>query len=359
MPGGGRSHQSRPEGVILTATVPATRTARRITGIKPTGDLHLGNYVGAIRPMVAAQPGPAPDGADATESIVFIADLHAMTVEHDPARLAARTLDLAMLLLAAGVDPERTTLYAQSQVPEHTELHYLLECATMYGEAHRMIQFREKSAGGGPVRLSLLTYPVLMAADILLHDIAQVPVGEDQRQHVELARAVAQRFNGRYGATFVVPEAVNPQVAARLMDLSDPGAKMGKTNASGAGTLRLLDEPDVLRRKIQRAVTDDLGEVRYDRQRQPGVANLLEILAACADDSPAELAGLFDSYGDLKAAVADSVVATLRPVRERYADLAAEPDVVREALALGAARAHERASATVGRARLALGLLPR
>jgi tryptophanyl-tRNA synthetase len=336
---------------MTSATAPTTVTTRRITGLKPTGQMHLGNYVGAIRPMVSAQYEH--------DSIVFIADLHAMTRDHDAAGLAARTLDVAMLLLAAGVDPARTTLYAQSHVPEHTELHYLLECATYDGEARRMIQYKEKSAGGQPVRLSLLTYPVLMAADILLHDIAQVPVGADQRQHVELARDVAIRFNGRYGPAFVVPEAVNPQVAARLMDLSDPGAKMGKTNASDTGVLRLLDSPGTLRRKISRAVTDTLGEVRYDRQAQPGVANLLEILASCSDDDPALLAPLFDTYAEVKAAVADAVVATLRPVRERYADLAADPSVVREALAAGADQARERAGRTIRRARLAMGLLPR
>jgi tryptophanyl-tRNA synthetase len=335
----------------MTDTTPTTRTTRRLTGLTPTGGLQLGNYLGAIRPLVSAQYE--------TESTIFIADLHAMTVEHDPAALAARTVEVAMLLLAAGVDPQRTTIYAQSHAPEHAELHYLLECVTHYGEAQRMIQFREKGAGQPGVRLSLLTYPVLMAADILLHDIAEVPVGEDQRQHVELARDVAVRFNGRYGTTFVVPRAVNPQVAARLADLSEPCVKMGKTNAGDAGVLRLLDPPQVLRRKVRRAVTDDLGEVRYDPAGQPGVANLLEILAACAGDSPAALAPLFTSYAELKSAVADAVVATLRPVQERYADLAADPTIVRDALAAGAARARERAAATLARARLALGLLPR
>ncbi len=335
---------------MSTETAPEIRTTRRITGLKPTGELHLGNYVGAIRPLVSAQYE--------VDSTIFVADLHAMTLEHDAASLGARTLEVAMLLLAAGIDPARTTLYAQSHVPEHTELHYLLECATYDGEARRMIQFKEKSAGPDPVRLSLLTYPVLMAADILIYDIDEVPVGEDQRQHVELARDVAHRFNTRYGPTFVVPRAVNPPVAARLMDLSDPGSKMGKSSASAAGVLRLLDPPDVLRRKISRAVTDNLGEVRYDPAGQPGVATLLEILAACSGDSPAVLAPLFDSYRELKAAVGDTVEATLRPIRERYADLSADPTIVRDALATGAAKARDRAAATVGRARLALGLLP-
>jgi tryptophanyl-tRNA synthetase len=336
---------------MSTATTAHTRTTRRITGLQPTGEPHLGNYVGAIRPLVTAQYD--------VDSTIFVADLHAMTLGHDPAQLGARTLKLATLLLAAGIDPASTTLYAQSQVPEHTELHYLLECVTHDGEARRMIQYKEKSAGPEPVRLSLLTYPVLMAADILIYDIDEVPVGEDQRQHVELARTVAHRFNTSYGSTFTLPRAVNPVVAARLMDLSDPRSKMGKSNADGAGVLRLLDPPDTLRHKIGRAVTDDRGEVRYDPAGQPGVANLLEILAACSGDSPALLAPLFDSYRELKTAVGDAVVATLRPVRERYADLAADPTIVRDALAVGAARARERAAGTVRRARLALGLLPR
>src|SRR5947208_2695372 len=220
---------------------------RRLTGFTPSGDLHLGNYFGAIAPIV--------DGQRACDTVVFISDLHALTQEHDPAQVRRRTLEFATLLLAAGADPATCLFLVQSHVPEHTELHYLLECATGYGEAHRMIQFREKGGRGRQVRVSLLTYPVLMAADILMYDTAQVPVGDDQRQHVELARAVATRFNSRYGPTFTVPEAVNPPVAARLMDLTEPTVKMSKTAPSPAGALRLLDAPDVLRRKVMRAVT--------------------------------------------------------------------------------------------------------
>jgi tryptophanyl-tRNA synthetase len=321
---------------------------RRISGFKPTGSLHLGNYLGAIRPTIDAQ--------HEAESLVFIADLHALTVEHDPAGLRAQSLEVATVLLAAGLDPARCTLFAQSHVPEHTELHYLLECVTSYGEAHRMIQFKEQAARQQQVRLSLLTYPVLMAADVLLHDIDEVPVGDDQSQHVELTRDVATRFNGRYGETFVIPKACHPRIAARVMDLSDPGAKMGKTNTTDAGVLHLLDPPEVLRRKVMRAVTDTGREVRYDPQRQPGVANLLDILAACVDDSPAALAELFSSYGELKSAVADTVVSLLRPVQARYRDLAAEPEAVRAVLREGAARVRPRASATVARARDAIGL---
>jgi tryptophanyl-tRNA synthetase len=345
---------------------------RRLSGFTPSGHLHLGNYLGAIRPVVDSQHD--------ADTVALVVDLHALTVEHHPQRVRTLTGELAGMLLAAGVDPERTLCYVQSHVPEHTGLHYLLECATYFGEARRMIQFKEKSKTQPQVRLSLLTYPVLMAADILLHDIDEVPVGEDQTQHVELARDIAVRFNNRYGEIFVVPKAVNPPVAARVMDLADPTAKMGKSSSTDAGVLYLLDPPEVLRRKVMRAVTDSGSEVtgsevRYEPGRRLGVANLLEILAACtgysgsaashpsgsataASDGPAALAGLFRSYGELKAAVADSVIATVRPLQARYADLRAEPGYVDSVLADGAERARERVAATVRRARDAIGLLP-
>jgi len=322
--------------------------SRRLSGFKPTGHLQLGNYLGAIRPMLQAQY--------TSDSVVLVVDLHGLTVEHNPMRLRSLTEEQAIVLLAAGIDPRHCTFYVQSHVPEHYELHYLLESATSYGEAHRMVQFKEKSVAGAQVRLSLLTYPVLMAADILLHDTDVVPVGDDQDQHVELARAVANRFNGRYGETFVVPRAEHPQTAARIMDLSDPTAKMGKTSSVHSGTLFLLDPPDVLRRKVMRAVTDTGTEVRYDPEAKPGVSNLLEILAGCVEDTPTALAGLFDSYGELKSAVADSVVATVSPIQQRFDDLAKDPDYVREILADGATRARERAARTVRRAKEAIGL---
>jgi tryptophanyl-tRNA synthetase len=319
--------------------------SRRLSGFKPTGHLHLGNLLGAIRPAIEE------------ETVILIADLHALTVEHDPATVRELTREAATLLLAAGVDPDRSLCYVQSQVPEHTELHYLLECATSYGEAHRMIQFKEKAATQEQVRLSLLTYPTLMAADILLHRTEEVPVGADQTQHVELARDIAVRFNNRYGPTFTVPKAVNPSFGTRIRNLSDPLGKMGKTNSTDAGVLYLLDPPDVLRRKIMRAVTDAGREVRYDPAGQPGVANLLEILSGCVADDPGTLAGLFTSYGELKEAVADSVVATLRPIQARYADLAAEPGTVAEILREGARRARAQARVVVRTARRRLGLL--
>jgi tryptophanyl-tRNA synthetase len=335
----------------MTATLTTTRTLpkRRLTGLKPTGHLHLGNLLGAIRPVI--------DDQYRAETIVFLADLHALTVTHEPARVRELTLEQATTLLAAGLDPDRAMLYVQSQLPEHAELHFLLECATGYGEAQRMIQFREKAAAQQQVRLSLLTYPVLMAADILLHDAEEVPVGEDQSQHLELARDVAIRFNSRYGETFTVPRAVYPEVATRLMDLSNPTAKMGKTSSADAGTIFLLDPPEVIRRKVLRAVTDSGSGVDYDPATRPGLANLLEILAACVDAPPATLAADFPSYSRLKRAVAEAVEAMLRPIQLRHAELTRDPGYVRRVLAEGAERARDNAADTVHRAKRAIGLL--
>jgi tryptophanyl-tRNA synthetase len=327
-----------------TSTRTAVRT-RRLSGFQPTGHLHLGNLLGAMRPLVSAQEN--------TDSIALIADLHALTVEHDPDSVRAFTREQAAVLIAAGVDPRRTPITVQSRVPEHPELHYLLECVTAHGEAARMIQFKEKSAAGGPVRLSLLTYPVLMAADILVHDIAEVPVGADQSQHLELARTLATRFNSRYGDAFVVPEGVQPESAARVMDLADPTRKMGKTNGAGAGRIGLLDAPEVIRRTIARAVTDTVGQVRRDPVAQPGVTNLLTILEACTG-APAPA---IPSYGALKKQVTEAVDALLAPIRVRYAELAADPGHLDAVLADGAARVRPAAAATVRRARQAIGLL--
>ncbi len=340
-PGPGGRHRAR----WVSRTGPAVGdpkgqpVTRRLSGFKPTGHLQLGNYLGAIRPMV--------DSQHHTDSVVAVVDLHALTITHDPPRVRALTLEAATLLLAAGVDPDVSLLYVQSHVPEHTELHYLLECATGYGEAHRMIQFREKSTA--QTRLSLLTYPVLMAADILLHDADEVPVGTDQTQHLELARDVAARFNGRYGPTFTVPRAVTPPVAARVMDLAHPTAKMGKTNASSAGVIALLDSPDTVRRKVMRAVTDSGAAA----ERSPGVANLVDILTACTGETPGE----FGSYSDLKRAVADAVVATLDPIQRRHRELTEDPGYVRGVLATGARLARARGAGVVTRAKDALGLL--
>jgi tryptophanyl-tRNA synthetase len=318
---------------------------KRLTGFQPTGNLHLGNLLGAMRPLVDAQ--------ETTDSIAMIADLHALTLDHDPAQVRATTIEVATLLLAAGIDPERTPIIANSQLPEHTELHYLLECVTGFGEASRMIQFKEKSAGGRPVRLSLLTYPVLMAADILVHDVSEVPVGEDQNQHLELARTLATRFNARYGETFTVPEGVRPESASRIMDLADPTSKMSKSSPSAAGRIGLLDPPETIRRTISRAVTDAEGVVRHDPERQPGVSNLLAILEECGGRPP----GPIGSYGALKREVTDAVEALLAPIRRRHAELSADPRTVREILAKGKTQVQPAAQATVRRARAAIGLI--
>jgi tryptophanyl-tRNA synthetase len=323
---------------------------RRLTGFTPSGSLHLGNYIGAIRPIVAEQAR--------TGTVALISDLHALTLRHDPTEVRQRTVEFATLLLAAGADPDTCLFLVQSHVPEHAELHYLLECTTGYGEAQRMIQFKEKARRQQQVRMSLLTYPILMAADILLYDTDEVPVGEDQRQHGELARDLACRFNARYGHTFTVPRVVNPPVAARIMDLTAPTEKMSKSTSSTAGALRLLDEPDVLRRKVMRAVTDTGDEVVYDPELKPGTSNLLAILAACTSDKPQRLAEHFDQYSELKRAVADAVVSTLAPVRERYGELAADPEYIRAVLRAGAKRAREQAGDKVQQAKAAIGLLP-
>ncbi|MFI5977813.1 tryptophan--tRNA ligase [Streptomyces sp. NPDC051452] len=328
---------------------------RVFSGIKPTGHVTLGNYLGAMRRWAEVDQHRA-------DSLFCIVDLHALTVDHDPARVRRLSRQAATLLLAAGLDPEVCTVYLQSHVDEHTRLSYLLECVATDGETRRMIQYKEKSARererGGSVRLSLLTYPVLMAADILAFGTDEVPVGDDQVQHVELARDLAVRFNQRYGHTFVVPKATRPGVAARVMNLQDPTSKMGKSEDSGPGIVYLLDEPDVVRRKVMRAVTDSGRDVEYDREARPGVANLLEILAACTDGSPEVLAGDYDSYGALKKDTAEAVVEALRPVRERHRDLCADPAYVEGVLRDGAEKARAMARPTVDTAFRAIGLLP-
>ncbi|MFI6147352.1 tryptophan--tRNA ligase [Streptomyces sp. NPDC051109] len=328
---------------------------RIFSGIKPTGHLTLGNYLGAVRQWVAADQGP-------DEALFCVVDLHALTVEHDPARVRRLSRQVATLFLASGLDPEKCTLFMQSHVDEHTRLSYVLECTATDGEMRRMIQYKEKSAqaqaSGEGVRLSLLTYPVLMAADILAYGTEEVPVGEDQRQHVELARDLAVRFNQRYGQTFTVPKVTLPEVAARVMDLQDPTSKMGKSGGAGPGVVFMLDEPGVIRKKVMRAVTDSGdGGVVYDREARPGVANLLDVLAACTGGDPAALAEGYSGYGALKRDVADAVVELLRPVQERHAELAADPAAVEKVLRDGAGRARAVARPIVDRAYRAIGLL--
>ena len=322
---------------------------RVLSGVQPTGELHLGNFLGAFRNWVADQIEH--------DAYFCIVDLHALTVDHQPLALRERTLEAARWLLAAGLDPRRCTIFVQSHVHEHTELSWLLECTATYGELRRMTQFKDKSGGQESVKAGLLTYPVLMAADIVLYDADRVPVGEDQRQHLELARNVAQRFNARYGDTFVVPDAAVPRVAARVMDLQAPDRKMSKTGSSDAGLIYLSDDPSVISKKIRRAVTDPGTDVVYDPETKPGVSNLLAILAAATGADPAALAAGYSQYGPLKADAAAAVVELIRPVQERYREVSADPSLVESVLADGAARARKVASATLARARRAVGLL--
>jgi tryptophanyl-tRNA synthetase len=325
---------------------------RVLSGIQPTGDIHLGNYLGAVRNWVADQ--------HTDDSFFCVVDLHAITVPRDPAELRAKTLELTLLLVAAGLDPEVCTLFVQSHVHQHPELSWILECVASMGELRRMVQFKEKARDSEEsARVALFTYPVLQAADILLYDAHRVPVGEDQRQHLELCRDIALRFNHRYGDTFIVPEAVLPKVGSRIMDLQKPTAKMSKSAESPQGTVLVLDEPEVIEKKFKRAVTDTGSEVVYDPEKKPGVANLLAILAAATGRRPEDVAGGYSQYGPLKTDTAAAVIELLRPLRERYQELAADPAAVRSTLRRGAEKAEAVAGTTLARAQEAIGLLSR
>jgi tryptophanyl-tRNA synthetase len=324
---------------------------RVLSGIQPSGELHLGNYLGALRHFVTDQ--------HEHDSYFCIVDLHSLTSDHDPATLADRTLDAAAVYLAAGIDPEVCTLFVQSHVAQHAELAWLMECTVSYGELARMTQFKDKSTRGGFVSAALLTYPALMAADILLYDADRVPVGDDQRQHLELARDAAIRFNHRYGDTFVVPEAAIPKVGARIMDLQEPTQKMSKSVSSPQGKVLVLDPPDNITKKFKRAVTDNDGDVRFDAVDKPGVSNLLSILGSCTDEDPTELADRYTQYGPLKTDAAAAVIEAMRPIRERYTELRADVPHLRDTLAKGADKATRVASSTMTRARTAVGLLDR
>ncbi len=335
--------------------------ARVFSGIQPSGDVHLGNYLGAIRRWVEAQPPAGSDAARRQEAVHCVVDLHAMTVPYEPAELTRRTRSLAMLLMAAGLEPDRSLLFVQSHVRAHAELTWALNCVTQFGELSRMVQFKEKSRGQESVSAGLFDYPVLMAADILLYETEEVPVGDDQRQHVELARDIATRFNHRFGETFVVPKATYPEVAARVMDLQEPTRKMSKSDLSPQGTILVLDPPNVITKKVKSAVTDSGSEVRYDPDEKPGISNLLEIYSATSRTpiarAEAEFAG--SGYGAFKQAVADAVVECLRPVQERFATLEADPAEVDRQLARGADDADAKAEPVLARAMRAAGLLPR
>ncbi len=329
---------------------------RVFSGIQPTGDLHLGNYLGALVNWVGFQ--------DRADCVYCVVDLHAITspAEHDPATLRQRTLETATLLLAVGIDPERSILFVQSHVHEHAECTWLFNCVAGFGELRKMPQFKEKSEGRGEsVSVGLFDYPVLQTADILLYHADEVPVGEDQRHHIELARDIGQRFNHRFGdEVFTLPKAIHPQAAARVMDLQEPTNKMSKSSSSDKGIVNLLDDPKRIEKKLKSAVTDSATDIRYDRVEKPGVSNLLEILSAATGRSIDELAAEHDGqgYGSFKSAVAEAVVDLLLPIQQRYADLAADPAEVERLLRQGADRARQIAAPTLARAKSAVGLLP-
>jgi tryptophanyl-tRNA synthetase len=319
--------------------------------LQPTGEIHLGNYVGAIRHWALDQ--------HEKDCFFGMADLHALTADHDPATLAEKTLQGAAILLAAGLDPEVCTIFVQGHVPAHSELGWIMSCVTSFGELSRMTQFKAKADEREFVSAGLFAYPSLMAADILLYDADEVPVGDDQRQHLELTRDAAERFNSRYGQTFTVPKAAIPRVGARIMDLQDPAQKMSKSKSSPTGKINVLESSDDIVRKIKRAVTDSDSEVLYDPATKPGVSNLLELIAAGTGDSPSDIAARYTQYGPLKADAAASVVELLRPFHERFDSLMADPAEVQRILEKGAAKASAVAEVTLTRARNALGLLPR
>ena len=326
------------------------------SGIQPTGRKHLGNYIGAIMQYVAGQDRGDP-------AIYCIVDLHATTVPYDPPELRERVHDTAAILLAAGLDPERCVLFRQGDVVEHTELCWLLTSVTALGELNRMHQFRDKSAAQRElVSAGLLLYPVLMAADVLAYRAHEVPVGEDQREHLELMRNIAERFNARFGDTLVVPEHRIPQVGARIRDLQEPERKMSTTSGSEQGTVYVLDEPDAIRRKFKRAVTDsDDPPVLRRGDDKPGVTNLIDIIASVRGVSPQtveqELAGA-RGYGDLKVAVGDAVVEALAPLQERYRAIRSDEGALEDVLAAGAEKARSMASATLADVRAVMGVGP-
>ena len=323
------------------------------SGIQPTGRKHLGNYIGAIRQYV--------DGQDRGDPAIFcIVDLHALSVPYEPAELRERLYDTTAILLAAGLDPERCILFRQSDVREHTEMTWLLSAVTAHGDLDRMHQFKEKSGKQRELAAAaLFYYPVLMAADVLAYRATEVPVGDDQRQHVELMREIARRFNGRFGEVLVVPELVVPEVGARIMDLQEPESKMSTTSGSEAGTVYVLDEPDAIRKKFGSAVTDSGREVVRGADK-PGITNLIDVLAVARGVGPAEIETEFADagYGDFKGAVAEGVVELLAPVRERYAELRPDQAALEEALAAGAEKARAIASGTLAEVRDRMGIGP-
>jgi len=324
---------------------------RVFSGIQPSGALHLGNLLGALINWSKLQ--------DDHDALYCVVDLHALTLPQDPDVLRANTIELAQLLMAVGIDPTRSTLFVQSQVPQHPQLAWLMECTVSYGELSRMTAFKDKSNRDATkfVSAGLFTYPALQAADILLYDTDIVPVGDDQRQHIEITRDIAERFNSRYGDTFVVPEHRIPAAGARVMDLQHPDRKMSKSEGESPGTVWVLEDFKKIEKKFKRAVTDSDGEVRYDIDEKPGVSNLLEILSACTGTPPAELAENYSQYGPLKGDTAAAVIETLRPIQERFAELQSDPAETERLLNHGAEKAQVIAADVLARAKQNVGLL--
>ncbi len=316
--------------------------------MQPSGPMHIGNYLGAVKQWVATQNHDA---------FYCVVDLHALTLQIDPEKLREQTTDLLASYLACGLDPDVCTVFLQSQVPYHAQLNWLLECVATYGELSRMTQFKEKAQRQEGYRVGLLTYPVLMAGDILLYEAAEVPVGDDQRQHLELARVIAERFNNRYGKTFTVPVAVQPKVAARVMDLQEPTRKMSKSVSSPLGSIYLFDTPADIERKVRKAVTDTDNEVRFDWEHKPGLSNLLEMYSSFSGDKPDDVAGRYSRYGDLKGDLATLIVESLAPIQRRYRELLADPGELHAVAMRGSLKAAEVAGPVYHRAARAMGLL--
>ena len=326
--------------------------SRVLSCIQPTGEVHLGNYLGALRNWVVGQ--------HQAEVFHGIVDLHALTVTDTPDVLGQRTLELAATLFAVGLDPEVATIFVQSHIPEHNQLGWIMECTVSYGELSRMTQFKDKSAKKESdfVSAGLFTYPALQAAYILLYDANDVPVGDDQRQHIEITRDIAIRFNSRFGDTFVIPRAVTPALGARVMDLQHPDNKMSKSGDGDAGIIYLMEDPASIMKKFKRAVTDSDNEVRYDRDTKPGVTNLLDILAACTAADPRALATQYSQYGQLKIDTGEAVLSVVTPIQQRYHELMDDPAELSRLLKIGASRARYVATTTLERAYRAIGLLP-
>lgn len=339
----------------MTASVPITDKPRVLSGIQPTADsYHLGNYLGALKQWIELQ--------NDFDAFYFIPDMHALTVEQDPKQLRERTYAGVAQLIALGIDPERSTLFIQSHVPEHAELNWVLQCLTGYGEAARMTQFKDKSAKHGEERTSvgLFTYPMLMAADILLYHPQYVPVGEDQRQHLELTRNLAERFNTRFGATFEVPEPLIPEGSAKIYDLQEPTIKMSKSSPHPKGLINLLDPPKTSAKRLKSAVTDDRGVIAFDREQQPGVSNLLTIQSALTNTPVNDLVASYEGkgYGHLKVDTADALEEFTNPLRARYDELMDDRAQLGQILADGADRARNVAAGMLADVYDKVGFLP-